>query len=173
MSAPPNLEGFSKEEILDALNDIRHPFDIAVFDSSNYFNLGSIIRTAHNFMCNRIYSVNLDEFYKPAAKAAKKYENIIYCSLESFLETSRGRSIVAMERRPGILNTIDLRTFQWPLNPIIFFGSECNGVPDEVLNIAHSIVSIPQFGICNDNNVSISAGIAMYDWINKFYVKQK
>jgi tRNA G18 (ribose-2'-O)-methylase SpoU len=74
-----------------------------------------------------------------------------------------------MERRPGLLNTIDLRAFQWPLNPIILFGSEKTGVPDEILNISHSVVSIPQFGLVNDFNISISAGIALYDWIQKYY----
>jgi tRNA G18 (ribose-2'-O)-methylase SpoU len=169
MSIAPDLNDFTKEEIFETLNEIRHPFDIAVYDSSNYFNLGSIIRTAHNFLCNKIYSINLNDFYKPAAKAAKKYEKIEYHTLESFLEASVGRSIVSMERRPGLLNTIDLRAFQWPLNPIILFGSEKTGVPDEILNISHSVVSIPQFGLVNDFNISISAGIALYDWIQKYY----
>lgn len=171
MSIAPDLNDFTKEEIISTLREIRHPFDIAVYDSSNYFNLGSIIRTAHNFMCNKIYSVNLEDFYRPAAKAAKKYEEVTYCTLEEFIKSFNGRSIVAMERRPGILVTEDLRTFQWPLNPIIFFGSEKTGVPDEILNIATNVVSIPQFGLVNDFNIAVAAGVVMYDWVQKYYVK--
>jgi len=171
MSQAPDLNEFTKEEIKSVLKEIRHSFDVAIFDSSNYFNLGSIVRTAHNFMCNKIYSINLEEYYRPAAKAAKKYEEIEYYSLNEFIKTFLNRSIVSMERRPGLLNTEDLMTFQWPSNPIIFFGSEKTGVPDEILNISTNVVSIPQYGLVNDFNIAVAGGIVMYDWIRKNYVK--
>lgn len=169
MSKAPDLEGFTKEEIKEYLNEVRHPFEIAVYDSSNYFNLGNIVRTGHNFLVRKIYSVSLDKFYKKAACGGYKYENIEKYSLEEFIKSFSDRSIVAFERRPGILHTEDLRSFEWPANPILFFGSEKTGVPDEILEVASNVVSIPQFGVINDNNVGCAASIAMYDWIYKYY----
>lgn len=171
MSKAPNLEEFTKEEIIQTLNEIRHPFEVAVYNSTNYFNFGAIVRTAHSFLCKKLYAVGFDSYYEKAAGPTRKYEkdNIEYLSLESFLNTSRNRALVVFERRPGELNTIDLRTFQWPLNPIMLFGSEKFGVPQEILDIATNIVSIPMYAINNDLNVSLCTGIAMYDWVTKYY----
>ena len=76
MTKAPDLSEFSKEELKESLKEIRHPFEVAVYDSSNYFNLGSIIRTSHNFLASKIHSVNLDAFYRPATCGTAKYEDI-------------------------------------------------------------------------------------------------
>lgn len=173
MTQAPDLSDFTKSEIIESLKEIRHPFEIAVYDSSNYFNLGSIVRSAHNFLASKIYSINLNCFYKPAAGPAKKFEEVTYVSMPEFIEGSSGRSIVAMERRHGQLVTSCLMGFQWPANPIILLGGEKSGICDELLDMACSVVSIPQYGLVNDFNVSIAASVAMYDWINKYYGTQE
>jgi len=173
MTQAPDLSGFTKEEIKEIIKDVRHPFEVAVYDSSNYFNMGSIIRTSHNFLAGKIHAVNLNDFYGPAASVSKKFEDINYISLEEFIKSHSGRSIVAMERRPPDLKSEDLRTFVWPESPIMFFGSEKFGCPDEILNVASSVVSIPMFGLINDFNVAVASGIVMYDWVSKFYTNGK
>jgi tRNA G18 (ribose-2'-O)-methylase SpoU len=172
MTQAPDLSEFTKQELKESLKEIRHPFEVDVYDSSNYFNLGSIIRTSHNFLASKIHSVNLDAFYRPATCGTAKYEEIEYSSLEQFIINSSGRSIVAFERRPPFLETEDLRSFKWPLNPIMFFGSEKTGVPQEILDIATNIVSVPMFSFHNDHNVSVCAGMVMYDWILKYYKRK-
>ena len=49
MTIAPDLSEFSKEEIKETLDEIRHPFEVAVFSSENYFNMGAIIRAGHSF----------------------------------------------------------------------------------------------------------------------------
>jgi tRNA G18 (ribose-2'-O)-methylase SpoU len=170
MASPINVSDCTKEEIKAALNEVRHPVEIAVFDSSNYFNLGAIIRLAHNFLVKKIYAVNLNDFYPKAAMNARHWEEIVKIDSEEFFKTVSGRSIVAFERRPN-LTSQDLYTFSWPDNPILIFGGEKVGFSDEVLSKCHSVVSIPVYGIQNDHNVAVAAGIALYDWASKFYTK--
>ena len=162
---------FTKQEIKDTLNECRHPVDIAVFDSSNYFNLGAIIRTAHNFMVRNIYQVdNEDGYYPKATMSARKWENVIPMSSEEFFKTFSDRSMVACERRFGLKSEI-LYTYTWPDNPIILFGGEKFGLSDQAMAAAKAVVSIPVFGILHDYNVATAAGIVLYDWSNKFYTK--
>lgn len=168
MSEGPDLSGFSKEEIKETLDEVRHPFEIAMYHSENYFNAGSLIRTAHNFLTSKIHLIDMESYYKKATMTARKFENIEKRSLEEFLEYAADRNMVSMERRPPDLESEDLLHFEWPINPIIVMGSEKHGVPDELLEASCAVVSIPVYGVINDHNISVSAGIAMYDWLQKY-----
>ncbi len=170
MSYAPDLSQFSKQEIKDILADVRHPVEVAIFGSENGFNTGAIIRTSHQFLVSKIHLIDMDWWYKRADMGTRKWENIQKSSLKDFLLLSEERSIVAFERRES-LPMKDLRTFTYPKDPIFVFGSEKTGVPDLLLDRAQSIVSIPQFGLLNDLNLSVAVGIALYDWSYKHYMK--
>jgi len=167
MAIPPDISDFSIEEVKSTLDEIRHPFEVAVFSSDNYHNSGAIIRIAHNFLCKKIWMVDFDAYYKKAAMGCHKWENIEKVTLKEFQDLNTNRNIVAFERRPG-LQSIDLRGYAYPENPILFFGSEKFGVPDQILEQSETIVSIPVFGVHVDYNLAVAAGIAMYSWVEQY-----
>lgn len=163
----------SKQEIIETLNECRHPVDIAVFDSSNYFNLGTLIRTAHNFLVRNIYLVdNQAGFYEKATMGARKWENIHSIDSSEFFKSFSSRNIVACERRFG-LESESLYTFTWPEEPLIVFGGEKTGVPEEVLKISKSVVGITVYGLLHDFNVASAGAVVLYDWCMKHYVGVK
>lgn len=168
MVLPPDLQDFDEQEIKDVLNHTRHSVDIAVYGSENYFNFGAIVRLSHCFLAQSLYMVDMPQYYKKATMCTKKYEKINKISLDDFLYLTSDRNLVVFERRPD-LTTEDIRTFQYPDNPMLFFGSEKHGCPQDVLDQATNIVSIPMFGLTNDINISIACGIVLYDYINKLY----
>src|SRR5690606_22809432 len=52
--------------------------------------------------------------------------------------------------------------------PMAFiFGNEVFGVNDEVLNASDQVLEIPQFGTKHSFNVSVSAGIILWDYYLK------
>lgn len=171
MSIAPDLSDFSKEEIKTSLAQIRHPVDIAVYSTENYYNLGSIIRMSHNFLVRRIYAIDTP-YYKRAAMGTHKWEDIRKRSLSDFVTEMEGRNVVAFEKRQGLV-TDDLRAFSWPDLPVIVLGSEKTGIPDDILKIARNVVSVPMFGVHNDQNVATVAGIAVYDFITKHTMERK
>lgn len=169
MSNAPDLSGFTRDEICDALDEVRQPVSIAIYGSKNEFNIGGMIRTAHNFLVRDIHLVDVEWFYEKGALSTLKYEKRHlkrWSSLDSFIEGMRGRNIVSFERREH-LDCYDIRSYRYPDNPILFFGSEKTGVPDQILDASHSIVTIPMLGLNNDHNVTVSSGIALYDWYQK------
>jgi len=185
MSTAPDLSMFSKEEIRDSLQDIRHPVSIAVFGSDNYFNVGAIIRTCHVFLVREVILVDVPKFYEKATMGTHKWENITHTTLEEFCRahhwssSSDNRAVVSFERRPD-LNTVELFGYKYPENPILCFGSEKTGLPAEVISLCQdnadamgyqNIVSIPQFGLQNDMNLSNAVSIAVYDFLGKHYRK--
>jgi tRNA G18 (ribose-2'-O)-methylase SpoU len=168
MTNAPDLSNFSKEEIREVLDEVRHPFEIAVYSSENYFNMASIIRTGHSFLCKKFWMIDFNQFYEKATMGTHKWENVEKVSLVDFWEKIGNRPIVAFERRAN-LEAISLPDYSFPENPILFFGSEKFGVPDEVLSRAHSVVTIPLYGVHNDLNISVAAGMAMYAWTTQYY----
>lgn len=169
MSIGPDLSGFTRDEICDALDEVRQPVSVAIFGSMNEFNIGGMIRTAHNFLVRDIHLVEVEWFYEKGALSTLRFEKRHlkrWATLDAFLEGMKDRNIVSFERRDN-LDSHDIRSYRYPENPILFFGSEKSGVPDRILEASHSIVTIPILGLNNDHNVSISCGIALYDWFAK------
>jgi len=167
MSIGPDISDVDISDVKAALEEVRHPIDVAVWSLDNYFNFGSIVRVSHNFLVRNIYAIDIPQYYRKADMGTRKFESITKLSLAEFQSQTAGRNLVAFERRSN-LNTQDLRHFKWPDNPIAFFGSEKTGVPDEVIARANSVVSIPMFGLHNDHNVSIACGISLYDFVSKY-----
>lgn len=168
---------FEKDEVLSALKEIERPVELAVWNTTNYFNFGSLIRTCHNFALRKMWGIDLwidpeirttKPYYRRAAMTSHKYmkQNIHCVDSDEFLEQTKGRSIVAFERREN-LDSSDIRSFVYPENPILLFGCEKGGVPDHLLERADHVVSIPVAGFCLDFNLAQSAAIAIYDWIVK------
>lgn len=183
MSIAPDLSDFSKEEIKETLDPIRHPVKVAIFGSDNYFNVGAIIRTCHVFLVDEVILVDIPKFYEKAAMGTHKWENITHMTLEEFCRqhsvysSSGGPTVlVGFERRPD-MRTEELFRFKFPRNPILCFGSEKTGLPDEVIELIRGyesselggLVSIPQYGLQNDMNLSNAVSIAIYDWLAKHY----
>jgi len=169
MSHAPDLSAFTRDEICDALDEVRQPVSIAIYGSKNEFNIGGMIRTAHNFLVRDIHLVEVEWFYEKGALSTLKYEKRHlkrWSTLDSFLEGMKGRNVISFERREN-LDSYDIRSFRYPENPVLFFGSEKTGVPDAILEASRSVVSIPILGLNNDHNVTVSCAIALYDWFAK------
>ena len=166
MTISPDLGDFSLDEIRSALDDVRHPFEVAVYGSENYHNMGSIVRTCHSFLCAKIWQIDFGDFYKRATMGTHKFETIEPLTLAEFLTATIDRNIVVLERNPD-LQMQDIRGFHYPDRPILFFGSEKFGVPAQVIEVAENIVTIPMYGLHNDLNLAVAAGIAIYDFVSK------
>lgn len=61
---------------------------------------------------------------------------------------------------------MELHSYQWPENKniLIAVGNEGKGLPQEVLNICDSTLEIEQYGTTRSLNVSVAAGIVLYDY---------
>ena len=53
----------------------------------------------------------------------------------------------------------------------IVFGNEVNGVQQEIIDKSDNCIEIPQFGTKHSFNVSVTAGIVVWEMYNKLKVK--
>ena len=47
------------------------------------------------------------------------------------------------------------------------FGNEVDGIQDEIINVSDEVVEIPQVGTKHSLNVSVAAGIVLWDFFYK------
>lgn len=50
----------------------------------------------------------------------------------------------------------------------LVFGNEVNGVDQDVIDLSDYIIEIPQFGTKHSLNVSVCAGIVMWEFAKKY-----
>jgi tRNA G18 (ribose-2'-O)-methylase SpoU len=51
---------------------------------------------------------------------------------------------------------------------VLVFGNEVNGVDQDVIDLSDHIIEIPQFGTKHSLNVSVCAGIVMWEFGKKY-----
>lgn len=151
---------------------VKHPIILAADNIRSGHNIGSLFRIADAF---RLESVWLNsgcakpphpEILKTSLGAEQHvswlFTDDLYFSIHQC--KNDGYSVVAFEH---CFESIPLQ--QFPCNPyakyILVFGHEIHGVSQAILDLADEIVEIPQFGVKHSINVSVSAGIAVWHFI--------
>jgi len=151
----------------------KHPFSIALDDIRSILNVGSVFRSADAFRCEKIYLGGLSpepvkEMRKTALGAT---DSVAWEAMPNGLGSlaalkADGYQIWAVEQTT---NSIMLNDWQPNLDQkqIFVFGNEVSGVSDEVLAFCNGAIEIPQFGTKHSLNISVSAGIVLWDYIRK------
>jgi tRNA (guanosine-2'-O-)-methyltransferase len=60
-------------------------------------------------------------------------------------------------------NAVRLDSFEFPPKCILVFGSESDGISEEVLKICDKFVFIPMVGMVESYNISVAAGMILYE----------
>ena len=95
-----------------------------------------------------------------------KYLEIIHHpTLDDFLKTQESRELVAIENNTP--RAVPLNTKKLKKNTTLIFGSEGNGISNELLEKAKEVLYIESFGSTRSVNVGVAAGIAMYEYIRQ------
>ena len=151
----------------------KHSFSIALDDIRSILNVGSVFRSADAFRCEKIYLGGLSpepvkEMRKTALGAT---DSVAWEAMPDGLASlaalkADGYQIWAVEQTT---NSIMLNDWQpnLEMKQIFVFGNEVSGVSDEVLRFCDGAIEIPQFGTKHSLNISVSAGIVLWDYMRK------
>ena len=161
-----NKEEFKKSEKL--------PLIIILDNVRSLHNVGSVFRSSDAFRVESIYLCGITatppqaEIHKTALGAEdtvdwKYYEKTQDAVIELKEE---GVEVLAIEQVEG---SIMLQNFlpQPDKKYAIVFGNEVKGVQQEVVDMCDNCIEIPQFGTKHSLNVSVTAGILIWDFAYK------
>ena len=156
------FKGMAPEEIKLSLDSRRFPFGVLVANLVYDFNLGTIIRNANAFLAAEVFIYGRKKADLRGAMGAHVYENVVHVpDVAALRERAADYTFVCFEETD---NAVPLAEFVWPERPLMVFGQEGPGVPEELAAECEHTVVIPLHGSMRSINVGVAAGIAMHDW---------
>ncbi|MEC4112888.1 RNA methyltransferase [Myroides pelagicus] len=157
-----NIEEFKASE--------KTPIIIVLDDIRSLHNIGSVFRTCDAFLIEKVYLCGITatppnkEIHKTALGATDTVE---WAYSKDVLEVIKqlkedGVSIQSVEQ---VENSVMLNEFkvQETTKYALVFGNEVKGVSQAVVDLSDGIIEIPQLGTKHSLNISVSAGIVIWD----------
>ncbi len=152
----------------------KTPIIVVLDNVRSLNNIGSIFRTADAFKVEAIYLCGICATppHKEIHKTALGAEDTVYWEyFDNTINAVEKLKInnyipVAVEQTE---NSIMLGKFpmDYQLKYALIFGNEVKGIEQEVINLCIKSVEIPQFGTKHSFNVSVSAGIVLWEWYRR------
>ena len=137
-------------------------------------NVGSIFRTSDALLIEKIYLCGITatppdkEIHKTALGSENTVDWEYFKTTEEIIEIlkNKGYTIIAIEQVEG---SIELQDYVPSPNEklALIFGNEVKGVQQEVVNLCDKTIEIPQFGTKHSFNISVSAGIVLWEIFKK------
>lgn len=160
------FKGQPNEQIKAELAKSHLPLEIAIENVEHDFNIGSIVRTANSFNVSKVHIIGKKKYNRRGAMCTDKYLEILHHpTIDDFLKTQGNRELVAIENNAKTAKPLHEKRFAF--NTTLIFGSENNGITEELLRTAQDIRFIESFGSTRSVNVGVAAGIAMYEYVRQ------
>ena len=163
----PSEEEFKKQE--------KFPLMVVLDDIRSLTNVGSFFRTCDAFNVDKLYLGGITaspphrEIQKTALGATEsmdwehvedqraliqelKDQGYTICSIEQTLETTMLQTVPKLNEEKFVL----------------VFGNEVNGVNQEIVDASDYVIEVPQFGTKHSLNVSVCAGVVLWEFAKKF-----
>ena len=148
----------------------KSPFVVVLDNIRSSSNVGSVFRTADAFLIKSIYlcgitSVPPDPAIRKTALGATESVAWKYFKKTSAAIAelkSQSYKVIGIEQADGATFLSDFKAEKNTKYALVF-GHEVNGVDQEVLDECDQVIEIPQFGTKHSFNISVSAGIVLWE----------
>lgn len=137
-------------------------------------NIGSVFRTSDALLIEKIYLCGItatppnNEIRKTALDAEKSVAWEYAEHTEEVVERlkNEGFKVYAIEQVENSIMLPDFKPDKSEKTALVF-GNEVKGVKQSVVNLCHGSIEIPQYGTKHSFNISVSAGIVLWDVFQK------
>ena len=163
-----STEEFKKSEKL--------PLVVVLDEVRSLHNVGSVFRTSVAFRVESIYLCGITatpphpEIHKTALGAEDSVSWIYYKDTRDAVNQLKdeGYTVLSIEQVEGstMLQDVELEENK---KYAIVFGNEVKGVKQEVVDMCDGCIEIPQFGTKHSLNISVTAGMVIWEFAKKFF----
>jgi len=139
-------------------------------------NIGSVFRTSDAFrieyiaLCGITATPPNKEIHKTALGATESVAWKYYAATSDAVEEFKGKgyTICAIEQAEG---SKQLQEFAIKSDGkyALIFGHEIKGVEQEIVDMSECCIEIPQYGTKHSLNISVSAGIVLWEFYRSFH----
>jgi tRNA G18 (ribose-2'-O)-methylase SpoU len=152
----------------------KFPYCLILDDIRSLNNVGSVFRTADAFRAQTLYLCGITgqpphrDITKTALGAT---ESVPWIHAPDVVELVKklqadGWMVAAVEQAEGSTSLSDF--IPEPNKQYAFvLGNEVTGVREEVIQLADTVLEIPQFGTKHSLNIAVTTGIVCWDFLQK------
>lgn len=152
----------------------KTPLVVVLDNIRSLNNIGSVFRTSDAFLIEKIILCGITA--KPPHKDIHKTalgatESVNWEYTESTIDAvnklkDEGYIIVSIEQTE---NATMLQNFEIEKKKkyAVIFGNEVKGVQQEIIDLSNYSIEIPQYGTKHSFNISVSAGIVLWEFFRK------
>jgi 23S rRNA (guanosine2251-2'-O)-methyltransferase len=167
-----NMDELDRKSVDEFKKSEKIPIVLLLDNIRSMHNVGSVFRTADAFLLQSIYLCGYTpqpphrDIHKTALGATEtvawKYFDHSVNALEQLRDAGYG--IFAVEQARGSISLQDF-IFKQDEKLAVIFGNEVSGVGDEVLRRCDGCIEIPQWGMKHSLNISVAAGIVLWELV--------
>lgn len=163
-----------RKSVDDFKKSKKTPLILVLDDIRSLHNIGSVFRTADAFLVEKIILCGITatppnkEIHKTALGAT---ETVAWEHHEDVLQVIKDLkadkiTVLAIEQ---VEDSVFLQDFEVQKNTkyALVFGNEVYGVTQEAVALCNGSIEIPQLGTKHSLNISVSAGIVVWDLFKK------
>ena len=173
-----SLEKLNRISVEEFKQAEKTPITVVLDNVRSALNVGSVFRTCDAFRIERIVLCGItatppnNEIRKTAIGAEQSVEwTYAKDSVAAVNDLkAQGYTIIAVEQAAESVQIQDFSPTGIAKAALVF-GNEVKGVDDGIMDICDICLEIPQFGTKHSLNVSVSAGIAIWEVFKKFTEK--
>lgn len=161
-----NIEEFKEAE--------KTPIIVVLDDIRSLHNIGSVFRTSDAFLIEKIYLCGITavppnkEIHKTALGATEtvtwEYAKDVLEVITKLKEEKVKIYSIEQTEKAVMLNDFTVANNE---KYALIFGNEVKGVSQEAINESDGVIEIPQVGSKHSLNISVSAGIVIWDLFQK------
>ena len=145
------------------------PLVVVLDNIRSQHNVGAVFRTSDAFLVEKIYLCGITatppnrEIHKAALGATESVAWEYVAETVDVIKDlkHRGFTVFALEQTQNSVSLSELSDLPTPMALIL--GNEVDGISDEVMALVNGALEIPQFGTKHSLNVSVSAGLAIWE----------
>ncbi|MDP2363794.1 MAG: RNA methyltransferase [Ignavibacteria bacterium] len=175
------MEKLTHSEILDlritpetAKRCIRNPIYLLALNIRSLYNVGSLFRTADSALVEELILTGFtphpprDEIKKTALGADETVPWQYFKEPMDAITYLKGKSVkvIAVEITDQKRMYDSLTIEEFPL--CLVLGNEITGIDNHILAMCDDAVEIPMYGVKHSLNVSVAAGITVFEAVRKF-----
>ena len=173
MNRKLKLEELNRVSIADFKQQKKDPVIVLLDNVRSLHNVGSLFRTCDAMAVEKLYLCGITA--KPPHREIQKTaigatESVNWEYIEDAISIinsykRQGYTIISVEQTS---NSKALGNYNWKNEKVLLvFGNEIDGVQQKIIDLSDFSLEIPQWGTKHSFNITVSAGIVLWDLKSK------
>lgn len=161
----------NRKNIQEYKESDKTPLIVILDNIRSLNNIGSVFRTSDAFLVEKIYLCGITatpphkDIHKTALGAT---DSVDWEYVENTIDVveklkSENVDVISIEQAENAIMLDDFKTQGGNKKYAIVFGNEVKGVQQEIVDASNSVIEIPQHGTKHSLNISVSAGVVIWE----------